>query len=35
MNKVESVIDDKFCAMFICNFRESITLRRSAENKGK
>ena len=35
MDKEGSVVDNKFYTMFICNFRESLTLMRLTESKGK
>ena len=35
MNKQGCVVDNKFCAMFLCNFKESLTLRILAESKEK
>ena len=35
MNKEGSVVDNKFWTMFICNFRESLILRKLTESKGK
>ena len=35
INKEGSVVDIRFCTMFICNFRERLTLRRLTESKGK
>ena len=35
MNKEGSAVDDNFCTMFICNFRERLKLRILAGSKGK
>ena len=35
MNKQGKVVDSKFGAMFVSNFRERLTFRRLTESKGK
>ena len=35
MNKEGTLVYNRFCRMFICNFRESTTLRRLTESNVK